>query len=107
MRIWLRLSTWGSDAYALTPLVCSHLRKTALAAACRTDGIPEAAVPSATGINAWVLRNKIKPLIDRVGPEGCQRALKAGLDCERSQKRRPLSPELSFEQLLFEITRQA
>lgn len=104
MHHWLRLSNWGKDAYQLTPLVTSHLRRTALVAVCRQEGMDAQTVAGQSGINAWALRNKIAPLAERLGAVGGRKAMAAGLNCDRTQKSRPIPPELAFEQLLFEVS---
>ncbi len=103
LRTWWRMQTWGTDAYQLTPLVASHLRRVALAAAGRTDGASPDEVSAMTGVNAWMIRNKLLPHAQRLGPDGVQRLLQACLDCERTQKSRPIPPETAFEQLLLTV----
>ncbi len=101
MRAWIRLSTWGRDVYELTPLVLSQLRRTALVAAALQDGIPPGQVAAETGLNAWMVREKILPQARRLDATGTRRLLDACLACERAQKARPLPPELALEQLLL------
>jgi DNA polymerase-3 subunit delta len=105
MRSWLRLTTWGTDVYQLTPLLMTHLRRTALAAVCAAEGESADAVADATHLNAWMLKNRIIPLANRMGLAGCRRMLAACLSCEQAQKRRPVPPELAFEQLLLTAVR--
>jgi DNA polymerase-3 subunit delta len=104
LRAWWRLSTWGTDVYQLTPLVMSHLRRAALAAAAAADGVDADQVAASTGLNPWYLKKNIIPLGRRLGPEACRSILRACAACERSQKSRPVPPELAFEQLLFTAT---
>jgi DNA polymerase-3 subunit delta len=101
MRAWQRLQTWGRDAYELTPLVIAHLRRTVAVAAALGDGKRIDEVASETGLNPWMVRNKIKPQAESLDRSACTRLLDTCLACERAQKSRPVPPELAFEQLLL------
>ena len=105
LRTWLRLASWGTDVYGLTPLLTSHLRRTALAAVSEAEGETASSISSQTHLNSWLLKNKIIPVARRLGTANCQRILTACLACEQAQKRRPVPPELAFEQLLMEASR--
>ncbi len=105
LRSWWRLTTWGRDVYQLTPLLLTHLRRTALAATCLAEGESPATVSEQSKLNSWMLKNKIIPLANRLGADGCRRILAACLACEQAQKRRPVPPDLAFEQLLLTASR--
>ena len=105
MRTWLRLASWGTDVYQLSPLLMSHLRRTAMVSAALDGGETVAGVAAQTHVNSWLLGNKIVPVARRLGNENCQRILAACLACEQAQKRRPVPPALAFEQLLLEASR--
>ena len=105
LRAWWRLNTWGRDVYQLTPLLLTHLRRTAMAAVCLAEGDSVAIVSEQSELNPWLLKNKIIPLARRLGADACRRILAACLACEQAQKRRPVPPELAFEQLLLEASR--
>ena len=105
MRTWLRLASWGTDVYELTPLLMSNLRRTALVATALDEDESGASVAAQTHLNPWLLKNRLMPLARRLGVENCQRILTACLTCEQSQKRRPVPPELVFEQFLMEASR--
>ncbi len=105
MRSWLRLTTWGSDVYQLTPLVMTHLRRTALAASYLEAGAAPGEIAGITGLNAWMLNKGILPLAGRLGARSCRTILNACLACERAQKSRPVPADLAFEQLLLDVTR--
>lgn len=104
LKTWWRLQTWGSDAFGLSPLVISHLRRVSLAAAMIKDGVPTDEIAAETGLNRWLVGNKIVPLARQFGHEGCHAAMAACLACERLQKRSPTPPDIAFEQLLLEVT---
>jgi DNA polymerase-3 subunit delta len=101
MQAWIRLSTWGRDVYELTPLVLWQLRQTALVATALQDGIPPDQMASETGLNPWMIRQKLLPQARRLDADGTRRLLDACLACEQAQKGRPLPPELALEQLLL------
>ena len=105
LRAWWRLTTWGRDVYQLTPLLLTHLRRTALAAICLAEGDSVTNVSEQSKLNSWMLKNKIIPLANRLGVDGCRRILAACLACEQAQKRRPVPPDLAFEQLLLAASR--
>lgn len=106
LRSWWRLTTWGRDVYQLTPLLLTHLRRTALAAVCLAEGDSVTNVSEQSKLNSWMLKNKIIPLARRLGVDGCRRILDACLACEQAQKRRPVPPDLAFEQLLLTAARR-
>ncbi|MEZ4389396.1 MAG: DNA polymerase III subunit delta [Candidatus Krumholzibacteriia bacterium] len=103
LQTWWRMQAWGSDAYRLTPLVTAHLRRVVLAAAGNADGASPDAVAAWTGLNGWMIRNKLLPHARRLGPDAVHALLQACLDCERTQKSRPIPPETAFEQLLLTV----
>jgi DNA polymerase-3 subunit delta len=102
---WWRMRTWGSDPQGVTPLVAAHLRRVALAAAARSDGLAPADVTSWTGMNSWMYKNKLLPHADRLGPEGVGKLISACLECERTHKSRPIPPETALEQLLLTVAK--
>jgi len=106
LRTWWRLQAWGSDAYKLTPLVASHLRRVALTAAAAADGASPDQAAASANLNAWMVKNKLAPHARRMGSQAGRKLLKACLECERAQKSRPVPPETAFEQLLLTVATQ-
>ena len=104
LKTWLRLQTWGKDAYDQMPAVVAHLRRVALVAAGLADGRTLEDIARTSGLNAWMVKNKLAPLARRLTPEARERFLAAGLAGERSLKQRPLAPSIAFEQLLLTMT---
>ena len=102
MRAWRRLAAWGRDVYEMTPVVTAHLRRLVSVATAVADGLDEPGrIASETGLNAWMVRTKLLPQARRLGPASCRALLAACLECERSQKSRPLPPDVALEQLLL------
>jgi len=102
---WWRMQTWGNDAHRVTPLVASHLRRVALAAGAHTDGLSPDDVKAWTEMNSWMVKNKLLPHAQRLGRENVGRLLSLSLECERTQKSRPIPPETALEQLLLMVAK--
>lgn len=102
---WWRMQTWGSDAHRVTPLVASHLRRVALAAGAHGDGLSPDDVKAWTEMNSWMVKNKLLPHAQRLGRENVARLLSLSLECERTQKSRPIPPETALEQLLLTVAK--
>jgi DNA polymerase III subunit delta len=98
---WFDLIAWGSSVEELSPILVTHLRRAALVAACLADDLHLDALQGATGLNAWMLRNKLAPLARRLDGAGWRRVLKQCLEYDDSVKRRPIPPHLASEQLLI------
>jgi len=105
LRTWFRLAAWGTDVQQLTPLVLTHLRRAVLVAYGLGDHDAPSAIADESGLNNWLVTQKLLPFARRLTAANCRRLLAACLACEHGQKRRPLPPEIAFEQLLFSASR--
>ncbi len=103
LRTWLDLLTWGSSVEEITPVLLTHLRRAALAAAAQAEGMPPGALGEATGLNAWLLQNKLAPLARRLDAESWRLAMRQALACDASLKQRPLPAQIACEQLLIAL----
>ncbi len=102
LRAWRRLAAWGTDTYATTPAVTAHLRRLVAVAVAFAEGLTDAGeIARATRLNPWMVSNKLLPQARRLGAADCRELLDACLDCERTQKSRPIPPELALEHLLL------
>lgn len=103
------LKNWYGHAFRgraldeLLPLLLTHLRRAVMVSASLGEGESEAELLSETGLNAWMLRHKLKPLARKLNAARRHLLLRACLDCETAVKRRPLPSDVAFEQLLATI----
>lgn len=103
LKNWRNQMNQGKSTEELMPLLLTHLRRAALVAACLEEGIAEREIAAESGLNAWMVRNKLLPLARRLGPGAMRRLLNACLDCDQALKGRPLPAIVAGEQLLAAI----
>jgi len=102
LRAWRRLAAWGRDVYEMTPVVTAHLRRVVVVATAVADGVTDAGeIARVTVLNSWMVREKLLPQARRLDAGSCRELLDACLECERTQKSRPIPPQLALERLLL------
>lgn len=105
LRTWFRLTEWGRSAHEIAPLLLSRIRKGALLAACRDEGLRDGETAALSAQNPYALRF-LEPMLRGLGPAGLSAALGVALDTDRRLKGSPLKPELVVEQAILELCRE-
>lgn len=105
LRTWFRLAEWGRSAHEIAPLLLSRVRKGALLAACRDEGMRDNEIASLSAQNPYSFRF-LEPMVRGMGLEGLSRGLETALDADRRLKGSPMKPELVVESTILELCRQ-
>jgi DNA polymerase-3 subunit delta len=105
LRTWFRLAEWGRSAHELAPLLLARIRKGALLAACRDEGLRDGEIASLSAQNPYSFRF-LEPMVRGMGLEGLSRGLEIALDADRRLKGSPLKPELVVEKTILELCRE-
>ncbi len=105
LRTWFRLSKWGRSPHEIAPLLISRVRKGAILAAGRTQGMDDRDIGALTGQNPWSFRY-LEPMVRGMGRSGSGAALGAALDCDRRLKGSPLKPSIIIEKLIMDLCRR-
>jgi DNA polymerase-3 subunit delta len=105
LRTWFRLAEWGRSAHEIAPLLLSRVRKGALLAACRAEGLRDNEIASLSAQNPYSFRF-LEPMVRGMGLDGLTRGLEAALDADRQLKSSSLKPELVIEKTILELCRQ-
>ncbi len=105
LKTWFRLAEWGKSAYEISPLIHSRIRKGALLASCRDQGMSDQEIASLTGASPWGFRF-LDPMIRGLGSQGIRKAMKISLDCDVKLKSSPLSPNIIIEKTIMELCRK-
>lgn len=106
LKTWFRLAEWGKSAYEISPLLHSRIRKGALLAACREQGMPDSETASLTGSSPWGFKF-LDPMIRGLGPAGISKAMNTSLECDRKLKSSPLNPDIIIEKTIMELCRRS
>jgi DNA polymerase-3 subunit delta len=105
LRTWFRLAEWGRSAHEIAPLLLSRVRKGALLAACRDEGMRDNEIASLSAQNPYSFRF-LEPMVRGMGLEGLSRGLDVALDADRRLKGSPMKPDLVVESTILELCRQ-
>lgn len=105
LKTWFRLAEWGKSPYEIAPLLHSRIRKAALLARSRDQGVSDQETARMTGSSPWGFRF-LEPMIKGLGPQGVLEALETTLDCDRRIKSSPLGPDIVLEQTIMELCRR-
>ncbi|MFO7652435.1 MAG: DNA polymerase III subunit delta [Candidatus Krumholzibacteriia bacterium] len=106
LKAWCRLAEWGETPHRAAPLIMHRFRGAVAAEALAAEGADPGAIPGLTGINSWVYRSQIRPLIARMGRQRLRDALAAALRCETALKSSPVSPAIVLERFVLEVCRR-
>jgi DNA polymerase-3 subunit delta len=104
LRTWFRLSEWGRSAYEIAPLLISRVRKGAILAAGRSQGMSDGEIGGLTGQNPWSFRY-LEPMVRGMGKNNLKKSLEAALECDRRLKGSPLKPDVIIEKLVLDLCR--
>jgi DNA polymerase-3 subunit delta len=104
LRTWFRLTEWGRTGYEIAPLLVARVRKGALLAACRDEGLSDAEIGRLSAQNPWSFRY-LETMVRALGADGLRNALDAALECDRALKSSPLKPEIIVEKTIMELCR--
>jgi len=105
LKTWFRLAEWGKSAYEISPLMHSRIRKGALLASCRDQGMSDKEIASLTGASPWGFRF-LDPMIRGLGSQGIRKAMKTSLNCDVKLKSSPLSPNIIIEKTIMELCKK-
>jgi DNA polymerase-3 subunit delta len=105
LRTWFRLQEWGRSAHEIAPLLLARIRKGALLAACRQEGLRDAETAALSAQNPYALRF-LEPMVRGMGLDGLTRGLDVALDADRRLKGSPLGPDLVVEKMILELCRR-
>lgn len=105
LRTWFRLQEWGRSAHEIAPLLLARIRKGALLAACRQEGLRDGEAAALSAQNPYALRF-LEPMVRGMGLGGLSRGLDVALDADRRLKGSPLGPDLVVEKMIFELCRR-
>jgi len=105
LKTWFRLAEWGKSPYEIAPLLHSRIRKGALLAACRDQGLSDQETARLTGSSPWGFRF-LEPMIRGLGSRGISDAMETSLNCDRRLKGSPLGPDIVLEQTIMELCRR-
>jgi DNA polymerase III subunit delta len=103
LRNWFQQVNQGKNPEELIPLLLTHLRRAILVANCLADGISEKDIAAETGINAWMLRNKLSPMARRLDAAMSAKLIRSCLDSDFALKTRPIASSVVVEELLATI----
>jgi DNA polymerase-3 subunit delta len=103
LSVWLDMAAEGQSAQRLAPLLLYKLRTATLVEALQSAGCADAEIPQIAGINGWVVRAQLKPLVRQLGRIGLRRGLVAALACDRSLKSSPVEESIHFERLIASV----
>jgi DNA polymerase-3 subunit delta len=104
LKTWFRLSEWGRSPFEIAPLLISRVRKGAILAAGRNQGMSDRDIGALTGQNPWSFRY-LEPMVRGMGSKGLGTALQAALECDRRLKGSPLKPNIIIEKLIMDLCR--
>jgi DNA polymerase-3 subunit delta len=104
LKTWFRLSEWGRSPFEIAPLIISRVRKGALLAAGRDQGMSDRDIGALTGQNPWSFRY-LEPMVRGMGSKGLGAALQAALESDRRLKGSPLKPNIIIEKLIMDLCR--
>jgi DNA polymerase-3 subunit delta len=104
LKTWFRLSEWGRSPFEIAPLLISRVRKGAILAAGRNQGMSDREIGALTGQNPWSFRY-LEPMVRGMGSKGLGTALQAALECDRRLKGSPLKPNIIIEKLIMDLCR--
>ncbi len=105
LRTWFRLAEWGKSAYEISPLMHSRIRKGALLASCREQGMSDKEIASLTGASPWGFRF-LDPMIRGLGTHGIREAMKTSLNCDVKLKSSPLGPNIVIEKTIMDLCKK-
>jgi DNA polymerase-3 subunit delta len=105
LHTWFRLAEWGRSAHEIAPLLLSRIRKGALLAACRAEGLRDGDIAALTAQNPYSFRF-LEPMVRGMGLDGLTRGLDTALAADRQLKGSPLKPELVIEKTILELCRR-
>ncbi|PID80397.1 DNA polymerase III subunit delta [bacterium DOLZORAL124_64_63] len=105
LKTWFRLAEWGKSPYEIAPLLHARIRKGALLAACRDQGLSDQETARLTGSSPWGFRF-LEPMIRGLGSRGIRDAMETSLDCDRRLKSSPLGPDVVLEKTIMELCRR-
>ncbi len=104
LKTWFRLSEWGRSPFEIAPLLISRVRKGAILASGRDQGMSDKDIGALTGQNPWSFRY-LEPMVRGMGRQGLGTALQAALECDRRLKGSPLKPDVIIEKLIMDLCR--
>ncbi len=105
LKTWYRLAEWGKTAYEIAPLIHSRIRKGALLASCRDQGLSDKEIATLTGSSPWGFRF-LDPMIRGLGSAGIRKAMRTSLECDFKLKSSPLSPNIIMEKTIMELCKK-
>lgn len=104
LRTWFRLAEWGRSAHEIAPLLLARIRKGALLAACREEGLRDNEIASLSAQNPYSFRF-LEPMVRGMGLDGLSGGLSVALNADRRLKGSPLKPEIVLENAILELCR--
>lgn len=103
LKNWQTQLEQGRSVEELLPALVTHLRRAVLVACCLEDNHSLLQLPEISGLNAWLVKNKLAPLARILDPASCRLIIGACLACEQALKSSPLPSEVVGERLLAQL----
>lgn len=104
LRTWFRLAEWGRNAFEIAPLLLSRIRKGALLAACRDEGLRDNEIALLSAQNPYSFRF-LEPMVRGMGVDGLSEGLTVALNADRRLKGSPLKPDIVLENAILDLCR--